>query len=94
MDSLRKVAEQKKNGAQAKLMGGGGGTLQQMTITHPVRSISKMMYSLVCCCTVGEELPCVREVGNHSDPLAIAVMKSRANIGHVTCGLELFVNRF
>ena len=36
---------------------------------------------------------CVRAVGSHIDPFAVAVMKSRSNtVGHVTCGLQLLVS--
>ena len=34
------------------------------------------MYKEIWCAAVGEELSCVREVENHRDPFAVAVVRS------------------
>ena len=33
--------------------------------------------------SVGEELPCQREIGNRADPFAVAVIKSGQTVGHI-----------
>ena len=41
------------------------------------------VYREIWIATVGEELSCVREVGNYRDPFAVAVVKSGVVVGHI-----------
>ena len=41
------------------------------------------VYKEIWCAAVGEELSCIREVENYSDPFAVAVVRSGVIVGHV-----------
>ena len=55
------------------------------------------VYKDVWAAVVGEEFPCKREDGNRFDPLAVAVVRADAIIGHlprkISCVCALYLRR-
>ena len=62
-------------------------------MAHESHTIKAMVhgyhvYKEILCAAIGEELPCKREVENHCDPFAVAVVRS----GVIVSYIQMFVD--